>query len=704
MAYDLAFSERFPNDLSTVPRKVRKSYDHLVANILRSVPDRANPPLIKRLSNYKNLWRLRVSDTYRLIYSVDSRNRVVCLHMIGHRDKIYERLGANDLGEPGYRIIAGAQQLIERVLTPEEIALAKAMLMQMQASTAPAVEDRPLPRPLDSLTLSNWGIPAKYHAALEKVQTESALLDLEEVPAEIIEKIIDCLWPPTIEEVMQKPVRIALDPAHIGQAAAGQRSLASFLLMLDEEQLEFVSRFEANSRPQGPWLLKGGPGSGKSTITLYCIRALVNSLRQLDLFEQDRPLRILYTTFTKSLERASNHLLDCLNLGPGKDYVEVRTADSLAFRNLSPEWQRLKPVEPIEYVQAAIAVCEKQIPGFSFSQTDAYFLAEEIDWVVVGQGLGSVEEYLEFDRTGRGRSLGRQQRRHLWMLYEVMRDLLRRDQCCLFSERLKAAAEHVTPQYDYIFIDEAQDLKPVAIRFLMGLCHNRRNIFLTADTNQSIWGSGFSWTKMAEDLRVQGRARILRRNYRTTKEIWQAVLQLAPDSQGADKETLGVDAVYHGSRPVLAKYSTQRQLGERLNSYLWEALRSERATLGSAAVLCPSGKEMNTVMELLDKRFKAKAMRSQEVDITHPGVKVMTMHAAKGLEFPVVAVVGLEAGRLPMPAKDGVDEEEHLARQRRLLFVACSRAMRRLMVFAHRERPSQFAEALTKEYWDAEEL
>ena len=179
-------------------------------------------------------------------------------------------------------------------------------------------------------------------------------------------------------------------------------------------------------------------------------------------------------------------------------------------------------------------------------------MAEEIDWVVVGQGLGSVEEYLEFDRTGRGRSLGRQQRRHLWMLYEVMRDLLRRDQCCLFSERLKAAAEHVTPQYDYIFIDEAQDLKPVAIRFLMGLCHYRRNIFLTADTNQSIWGSGFSWTKMAEDLRVQGRARILRRNYRTTKENWQAGNW--PRFQGADKETLGVDAVYHGSRPSCYKH------------------------------------------------------------------------------------------------------------------------------------------------------
>ena len=82
------------------------------------------------------------------------------------------------------------------------------------------------------------------------------------------------------------------------------------------------------------------------------------------------------------------------------------------------------------------------------------------------------------------------------------------------------------------------------------------------------------------------------------------------------------------------------------------------------------------------------------------------MHAAKGLEFPVGGgcLQGLEAGRLPMPAKDGVDEEEHLARQRRLLFVACSRAMRRLMVFAHRERPLTVCGGADKGVLDAEEL
>ena len=131
---------------------------------------------------------------------------------------------------------------------------------------------------------------------------------------------------------------------------------------------------------------------------------------------------------------------------------------------------------------------------------------------------------------------------------------MREANICIFSERLHQAAEHVTPIYDYVFIDEAQDLKPVAIRFCIGLSQKPDKVFLTADTNQSIYGNGLSWSKVATDLRFQGRARILKRNYRTTAEIWSAIKQLAPDSEGSDRETLEVDTVYHGPFPTLAQY------------------------------------------------------------------------------------------------------------------------------------------------------
>lgn len=56
------------------------------------------------------------------------------------------------------------------------------------------------------------------------------------------------------------------------------------------------------------------------------------------------------------------------------------------------------------------------------------------------------------------------------------------------------------------------------------------------------------------------------------------------------------------------------------------------------------------------------------------GVKLMTVHAAKGLEFHTVFIVGLEAGLFPheRDADDGVDTEE----ERRLFYVALTRAER----------------------------
>jgi DNA helicase II / ATP-dependent DNA helicase PcrA len=59
-------------------------------------------------------------------------------------------------------------------------------------------------------------------------------------------------------------------------------------------------------------------------------------------------------------------------------------------------------------------------------------------------------------------------------------------------------------------------------------------------------------------------------------------------------------------------------------------------------------------------------------------VTLMTLHAAKGLEFPVVAMIGLEEGVLPHSrARGNLDEMEE---ERRLCFVGITRAEQRLVL------------------------
>lgn len=90
-------------------------------------------------------------------------------------------------------------------------------------------------------------------------------------------------------------------------------------------------------------------------------------------------------------------------------------------------------------------------------------------------------------------------------------------------------------------------------------------------------------------------------------------------------------------------------------------------------------------------------------------VVMMTMHAAKGLEFPVVFVVGVEEGIFP--GIRAIGETEEMEEERRLCYVAMTRAKERLhltcasqrMLFGRTSanRPSRFVGEIPAEYVQA---
>jgi superfamily I DNA/RNA helicase len=81
------------------------------------------------------------------------------------------------------------------------------------------------------------------------------------------------------------------------------------------------------------------------------------------------------------------------------------------------------------------------------------------------------------------------------------------------------------------------------------------------------------------------------------------------------------------------------------------------------------------------ERFRRELLLGAEVDALDPRadrISLLTLHAAKGLEFPVVFLIGCENGLLPLrwPGEDLDDEQ--LAEERRLFFVGMTRAQRLL--------------------------
>ncbi len=71
-------------------------------------------------------------------------------------------------------------------------------------------------------------------------------------------------------------------------------------------------------------------------------------------------------------------------------------------------------------------------------------------------------------------------------------------------------------------------------------------------------------------------------------------------------------------------------------------------------------------------------------DFSRNAVTLMTLHAAKGLEFPVVFITGLEEGLFPIGS--AVEDREQLEEERRLMYVGITRAMKKLFLLCAQRR------------------
>ncbi|WP_417629330.1 UvrD-helicase domain-containing protein [Paractinoplanes rhizophilus] len=515
---------------------------------------------------------------------------------------------------------------------------------------------------------------------------------------------------------------------------AGMEEVGTGLL----DRLDAMQRVAA-SAPGGPLLIVAGPGTGKTRTLTHRIAYLC---AEMGVF----PHRCLAITFTRRAAAELKERLDAL-MGDGADDITVGTFHSIGLTilkenakaaGLGPHWRIADDKEQKE-----------------------------------------AREYAGADDLAYKKLLRQQDLVDLDDLITMPVDLLRDE---------PALVEKYRKQWQWIFVDEYQDVDEVQYELLRLLSPADGNLCAIGDPDQAIYsfrGADVKYFLRFNEDFVDARLVRLTRNYRSSAPILAAAVQaIAPstlvsgrrlDPARLDPESPLVGRYPAGSVADEADFVV-RTIDELVGGLSHRSLDSGRVDSRSAAagnlsfsdiaVLYRTDAQSGPIVEALSRagvpvqkrshnrlrdragvqviarelrhagglggslaarvklaaqvlaqRFAAPTLDAEQLDpediwtaadllmpLAHrlgddmPGllqeietgaevdaldpraeaVNLLTLHAAKGLEFPVVFLVGCEDGLLPLRWPGSAPADDEIAEERRLFFVGLTRAQDRL--------------------------
>lgn len=112
-------------------------------------------------------------------------------------------------------------------------------------------------------------------------------------------------------------------------------------------------------------------------------------------------------------------------------------------------------------------------------------------------------------------------------------------------------------------------------------------------------------------------------------------------------------------------------------------------------MLCRISKYLEPLKKALKERGIGASYYKDNVDMNADTVKLLTFHSAKGLEFPIVYILRADRGIVPLGKRKDINSTKEL-RERKLFYVAMTRAMDRLIITCSHSKPSPFLRYLDK--------
>lgn len=635
-----------------------------------------------------NFWSVRVNRDIRLIVHRAEGSLLLCY--VDHHDDAYAWAERRKLE---VHPTTGAAQLVEIRERVEEI-IVPAYVEAAPQPAAPALAGFSAER------LLAYGVPQEWLDDVMRADEDRLLELVDHLPAEAAEALLELATGGT--PPVPTPVQPGVDPFQHPDAQRRFRVMADaeelsraldypwdkWTVFLHPSQRQMVERDYA-----GPARVSGSAGTGKTVVALH---------RAVHLARADEDARILLVTFSDTLANALRASLFRLVWNTPKlaERIDVHAMDAIALRLYASEFG--KPTFATdEDTKALLSSATAEVDGV---RSAAAFLHAEWQSIVDTWQIKDWPGYRDVPRLGRRTRLPEAQRALLWKVFEQVIGKLAVEgkitQNGMYARLVEAMANREHPVFDYVVVDEAQDIGVQQLRFLAAITGDRPNgLFFAGDLGQRIFQQPFSWK--AQGVDVRGRSRTLKINYRTSHQIrTQADRLLGADVTDVDgnvETRNGTVSVFNGPDPVIHGYRDQadeiRGVGDWLRKHI-------------NAGVAPH--EMGVFVRSADEIRRAEAavlaadLQPRVLDrnmATEEGlVSITTMHLAKGMEFKVVAVMACDDEVIPsQPRIESAGGEVELTEiyetERHLLYVACTRARDALHVSAV-DPASEFLEDL----------
>ena len=435
----------------------------------------------------KNFWSVRVSSDIRLIVHKSAGSLLLCY--VDHHDAAYawaERRRLETHPKTGAAQLVEIRERVQEIVVPAYVEAPRVAPAKPALFAAMSDDD-----------LLSFGVPSEWLADARTATEDTVLVLAEHLPGEAAEALLELATggkprPRQLVAATQSPFehpdaqrrfRIMSDVEELTRAL--EFPWEKWTVFLHPSQRELVEK-----RFGGPARVSGSAGTGKTIVALH---------RAVSIARANPDARVLLTTFSATLASAlRTRLKRLIGTEPRlAERIEVEALDAVA-RRLYERLPGRANVATREVVHGFVRDAARDSADQKFSLP---FLISEWSEIVDEWQIDSWEAYRDVARLGRRTRLPEKQRQALWSIFQPVRTALGGQGLVTQAEMYGRLTAHLArsnrPPYDFVVVDEAQDVGVAQLRFVAALGAGRPDsLFFAGDLGQRIFQLPFSWKSL----------------------------------------------------------------------------------------------------------------------------------------------------------------------------------------------------------------